>query len=181
MKLVHRELIDELSRQEYRKHYQGTRTQEMVGALETVRLLDKRELVFRQRVYRVPPVPFDLAARMLDLRVKLSAMQPNAPLTEALELYEEAARLSQMACRPAGLVRRALWRLLPNPFRKATPWEVGRNLAFFSMCLALDREPQMWEPVRRGLGTSSPTWPGSRNGSRRGPMRVASRSRGATS
>lgn len=152
-----------------------------IGALEAARLLDQREFMFRGRPYRVPPVPWPLAAELLDVQERLRLIGPDAALPDTLEVFERAARLSKRACRPAGFFRRAIWHITPNPFRQATPWQVGRNLGFFSMCLMLDGDRPLTPAPDRQPGTSRPSSPASSLASRPGRERTAFRSRGATS
>jgi hypothetical protein len=163
VKLVSRKVVDDLARAGYQRHHKEVQ-QPIVGALETARLLDQRELVFQRRRYRVPPVPYRVAVEIIDVRVRIQELAAaKAPTSEVLLALNEAARLSKLACQPTGFLLRLLW-LLPfyNPFKGATPYEVGYNLAFFSMCLGRDQNPdQQRETASRAPGTSSSTSPDS--------------------
>lgn len=154
---------------------------QVMGALEAARLLDRREFVHLGRPYVVPPIPWPLAVRLLDVQERIRTMGPGAPPPEALEVFESFARLARRACRPKGLLRRLLWPTTPNPFRKATPWQVGRVLGFFSMCLVLDGDLPATAQASPARGTSSPTSPASSPASPRGRAPTASRARGAIS
>lgn len=164
MKLISRKVVDGISKAEYQRHFKDVQ-QPIVGALESARLLDQRQLVFQQRRYRVPPVPYRLAVQIIDVRGRIRDLQQKkAPASDVLEVLEQAAVLSKAACRPRTLVQKALWALpFYNPFRRATPFEVGVNFAFFSQCLGRDLQPELWEPVSRALGTSSSTQAPSRS------------------
>lgn len=151
------------------------------GALEVVRLLDKREFIFHGRPYQVPPVPWPLAAELTHVQERIRTMGPSTPLAETLEVFARAAALSKKTCHPAGFLRRLLWPLTPNPFAKATPWQVGRNLGFFCMCLVLDGDLPATAQANPAPGTSNPTSPASSRATRNGRGRTASRSRGRTS
>lgn len=180
------EVIEAFAREEYARHFSSANEQPPLGVMEVVRLMDKREFIFRGRAYRVPPVPWRVAAEMLDCKEELRTLADDAPLSEIVRVFERAARLSRKVCRPAGFVRRILWPLTPNPFRKATPWQVGKNLGFFSMCIGLDQTQQsenleLPKAERPRPGTYRRTSPASSNGSLRGRIARASRSRGVTS
>lgn len=151
----------------------------IIGHLEAARLLDRREFVYRGRAYHVAPVPWPLAAELLDVQQQLRALTDSSPLDDALKIFKRAARLSKRACRPMGLFRRLLWPITRNPFRDATPWQVGRNLGFFSMCLMLDGD--LPGAASLAHGTSSPTSPHLSPASQPGQARTATRSPGRTS
>lgn len=179
-----KEVIDAFAAAEYARHFSTENDPPPLGVMEALRLMDKREFIFRGRPYRVPPLEWKIAAEMLDVREKLRHMKPEAPLPEMIEEFERVARLSKLACRPAGFVRRMLWSITPNPFRRATPWEVGKHLGFFSMCLGLDREQQLGAAGAASElrpGTSRATSLASSNISLHGRIVKGSRSHGATS
>lgn len=169
MKPARREVIEAFSRAEYQRHAKAVHTPP-VGVLEAVRLLDQRELIYQGRAYRVPPIPWHEAGELLDARERLRDLsKPGARLADSVAVFTTVARLSKKLCRPVGFVRRVLW-LWPwyNPFNRATPWQVGRNLGFFCTCLVLDRDPGVPLADHLPSGTSSPTLPRSPNGSRHG-------------
>lgn len=183
MKPARKEVIDAFAAAEYARHFSPENEPLPLGVMEALRLMDKREFIFRGRSYRVPPVPWKIAAEMLDVREKLRHMKPEAPLPEMIVEFTRVARLSKLVCRPAGFVRRMFWRITPNPFMKATPWEVGKHLGFFSMCIGLDRElPSGTAPEDgRQRGMSRMTSLASSNISLHGRIVKASQSPGATS
>lgn len=157
----------------------------ITGALEAARLLDRREIVFRGRAYSVAPVPWPLAAELLEVRegiAGLAASNTKGTPQDLRTLFDRAARLSKQVVRPAGRWRRLLWPITRNPFRKATPWEVGRNLGFFSLILSLDAEP--WETATPGALASGISQAISRGSSERSPhgsAATATRSAGGIS
>lgn len=154
---------------------------DVVMAEETAALVDRRELIFRGRGYVVPPVPFPLAAKLLAAQEKFRQVSTRTDVspTETVALFLRTVSLFRLAAQPKGRIRRALWSITPNPFRKATPREVGELLGFFCVFLTLDGSAQS----RRSPapGTSPRPGPGSRAPSRRGPARTATRSAGGTS
>lgn len=152
----------------------------IVGALEIARLMDVREFVFRMKMYRVPPIEADLAAQILDCQDRLQRhTKPGTTVEEIRDLFYDAARLSKLAARPTGLVRRVLW-LWPryNPFRMATPVEVGRHLSFFCTLIVYEAVLPNAEPFAHGLGTFNPTSRASPSGSRPGATPPGGRSNG---
>lgn len=158
----------------------------VVMADEAAALLDRREFVFRGRPYRVPPVPASEGARLLALQDHLRRIDRYADPIAVLGPLRIALAICKRICYPRGAVRRALWRITPNPFLKATPREVGELLGFFSACLVMDQARRGTTTASRGI--SSRTSLGSRGSSPRGPIRPggrrngeAFRSRGATS
>lgn len=191
IRIIPRRVVADLAHTEYQRFVKRQVDRPIIGAMEATRLMDQRQFIFRQKMYKVPPVEADVAAQILDCqeRIRKNA-KPGTPLEVVRKVFADAARLSKIACRPAGLVRRVLW-LLPfyNPFTKATPYEVGRHLGFFSMWIVFEGELQNELRTGSPSGTSSPTSPGSQNGSRRGATRrggrsnggAGSRSRGVTS
>lgn len=154
---------------------------QVIGTTEAARLLDRREFVFRGRPYRVPPVPWPLAAEILGVQDRIRVLASGGDTAAVLEAFGQAASLSRRACYPAGWFRRLLWPITPNPFRRATPWEVGRHLGFFSTCLALDGAAFGMPGNDPARGTSGPISPASSRTSPPGSVRTASRSPGATS
>lgn len=102
---------------------------------EAAALLDQREFMFRGRPYRVPPVPWDLAVRLVAVQDRLRAFPPATGPKAVLRELVTFVHLAKLLCRPAGRIRRLFWPIAPNPFRKASPHEVGELMGFFSACL----------------------------------------------
>lgn len=94
-------------------------------------------LEFGGRRYRVAPVPFASGVQLLELQARVRALQDRAgspdSLTELRAILEEAVALFPRLARPAGW-RGWVWRCMPNPFRKASEFEVGALIGFFSGC-----------------------------------------------
>lgn len=179
MQIVRREVIDALAREQYKTHFKGMEAP-IIGGLETARLIDKREFIFRQRMYRVPPLPWHLAAQILDVQHRMRKLaKSGADLKMTLSVFEDAARLSKLAVRPAGRIRRLFWRFARNPFLAATPSEVGRNLTFFSTCMWLDQGGPLQAAPSPASGTSSPSLPASSTTSQPGATRSGGRSLGS--
>lgn len=170
--------VERISQEDYKRYMKGQADRPIIGAMEATRLMDQRQFIFRQKMYKVPPVEADVAAQILDCqeRIRKNA-KVGIPLEVIRNVFADAARLSKIACRPAGFVRRLLW-FLPfyNPFTKATPYEVGRHLGFFSMWIVFEGELLNAPQAESASGTSSPTSPASRSGSRRGAIRRGGRS-----
>lgn len=158
----------------------------VVMADESAALLDHRERVFRGRRYRVPPIPWRLAVQVLtcqedlrqNARAGAEAGTPAEIAEDTLAIFERASDLAKKIMRPTSFVRRLLWPLTPNPFRRATPKEVGELLGFFFVCLVVEGGQQS-PPAPRGtspqIGRPSP------GASRPGPARTATRSPGVIS
>lgn len=94
-------------------------------------------LEFRGRTYLVPPVPFVFGVRLVGLqeRVRRLQHQPDSPesLAELRAILEEAVEFFPGLARPTGW-RRFFRRVLPNPFRSASEFEIGELIGFFSGC-----------------------------------------------
>lgn len=177
-----REMLRNHERHAVRENLDATARPQVTGATEAATLLDRREFIFRGRPYRVPPVPWRLAAEILGVQDRIRAFGPGADRTAIIDAFTQAAALSRRACHPAGWLRRLLWPITPNPFRHATPWEVGRHLGFFCTCLTLDGAAfGMPSSVSPPPGTSGRISPDSSPGSRPGWGATATRSPGATS
>jgi hypothetical protein len=180
MRPVQRDVIDKFAKERYQSIVQKAKKQAgpAIGTIEAARLLDRREFVYRGRAYSVAPVPWALALEMLDVREQFQTKGMSA--SDTAVLFERAAHLSKLACRPVGVLRRMFWRFLPNEFRLATPFQTGRHLGFFLTCLALDSldDAGARPPAR---GTSSRTSRASSGVTRPGSARMASPSLGLTS
>lgn len=180
--IVPRAEVDAHSHALYERFAKTTPRGPVIGGLEIARLMDVRQFVFRQKMYRVPPVEADLAAQILDCQERIRRhAKPGTTVEEVREMFRDAARLSKQAARPAGWFRRwflpgMFWGLWRNPFRKATPGEVGRNLAFFSTLIVSEVRLPSAEPRALRPGTSSPTSQDSPKRSRPGAIRRGGRS-----
>lgn len=149
-----------------------------------LRLEDGRKYEFRGRHYGVPPVPWPLAVRIIELQERFALLQTNPDASAWPALFSEVARIFKQATRPEGVVRRLLWPFTPSPLRNAPPVEVGKALGFFCACLTLDA---MWskgaaehqENLRSlstsGSGTSSPRSPSGVTKGVRAPGTTSSR------
>lgn len=127
----------------------------VVMADEAAALLDKRELVFRGRGYAVPPVPWKLAVEVLSCQTEMRRLagRKDAEPAEAVALFRRALRLFKRLSRPVNPLRRLLWPVTRNPYRNATPREVGELLGFFSVFLTLDASGSS-NPTTAPRGTS---------------------------
>lgn len=109
-------------------------------------------LEFRGRTYLVPPVPFVFGVALVGLqeRVRRLQDQPESPemLAELESIMHEAVALFPSLALPTGW-RRLFRRLLPNPFRNASEFEVGELIGFFSGC-------RMRSGVRHPSPTTAP-------------------------
>ncbi len=109
-------------------------------------------LEFRGRTYLVPPVPFVFGVALVGLQERVRRLQDQPDSTEMLaeleRIMHEAVALFPALVRPAGW-RRLVWRLLPNPFRNASEFEVGELIGFFSGC-------RMRSGVRHPSPTTAP-------------------------
>jgi hypothetical protein len=118
---------------------------EPVNVDAAVQVLGPGVFWFAGRKYVVPRVPFvegiQLQALLLRLRrLRTASMAPAASAEEeadrmkqALTLFRESVEIFPRVARPAGWSR-FVWRLLPNPFRRASPAEVGELLGFLYGC-----------------------------------------------
>lgn len=94
-------------------------------------------LEFRGRTYLVPPVPFVFGVRLVGLQERVRKLQDQPESEEALDelrsILHEAVALFPSLVRPTGW-RRLFGRVLPNPFRNASEFEIGELMGFFSGC-----------------------------------------------
>jgi hypothetical protein len=76
----------------------------------------------------------------LQERVRRLQERPDSPETlgELRAILEEAVEMFPRLARPVGW-RRFVWRLLPNPFRRASEFEIGELIGFFSGCRMMSR------------------------------------------
>lgn len=99
-------------------------------------------LEFRGRTYLVPPVPFVFGVRLVGLQERVRRLQdrPDSPesLDELRAILEEAVEIFPRLAYPAGW-RRLFWRIAPNPFRRASEFEIGELIGFFSGCRMMSR------------------------------------------
>jgi hypothetical protein len=89
---------------------------------------DDDVLVWRDgREYRVPPVPWDAGAELLEIQMALLRMSQNdqADMRQYRILMRRAVEIFPR------LIRRPFRALRPNPFRTASAPEVGALLGFF--------------------------------------------------
>lgn len=175
------EMLRNHERHAVRQTLNATARPQVTGATEAATLLDRREFIFRGRAYRVPPVPWPLAAKLVAVQEQIRTLRADSDVAAVLEAFGAAAALSRKACRPAGWFRRLLWPITPNPFRRATPWEVGRHLGFFSTCLMLDGSSFVNPSSPGQPGTSSASSRPSSRATPLGAVPTASRGRGAIS
>ncbi|HYC31120.1 MAG TPA: hypothetical protein VEB59_02470 [Gemmatimonadales bacterium] len=146
-------------------------------------------LQFRNRVFRVPPVPYPSGLRLQAILRRLERLkglpEDEAMLTELLGLLHEAVQLFHSLVRPATLWDRLFWRLRANPFLHATETEVGELLGFFSVCRTSSSvRPPNATPAVRSPSLTSPTTSRpsfSVSAGRRGWDRTAIRAPGGTS
>ena len=94
-------------------------------------------LEFRGHTYLVPPVPFVFGVRLVGLQERVRRLQerPDSPeaLGELRAILEDAVEIFPRLARPTGW-RRLFRRVLPNPFRQASEFEIGELIGFFSGC-----------------------------------------------
>lgn len=87
-------------------------------------------LLWNGRTYRVPPIPWEAGAELLEIQAGLAqlAQSPDAPMREYRILMRRAASLLPR------LIRRPLRWLRPNPFRRASGQQIGELIGFFYAC-----------------------------------------------
>jgi hypothetical protein len=160
-----------------RKHEARLRNTDLL-----LRLEDGRRLVFRGRGYDVPPVPWPVAAQILETQARLDDLAAMESPTWAhwREVYSAVGWIFKDAARPSSGWRRWLWPLLPSPAALATPAEVGELLGFFSTSLAMDHAATTMT-ARPRHGMSRPTSQVSSPDTRPGVIDAAARFRGSTS
>jgi hypothetical protein len=99
-----------------------------------------RYITYRDRTYRIPPVPFKLGQSVLTVYVRSHEHARHVALTgkrdHADEFYLDLDRLAKLIwshVRPIGKVKRFFWRcgLLRNPFRSASEGEMRAVVDFF--------------------------------------------------
>lgn len=101
---------------------------------------EMRYVSYRNRTFRIRPVPFKLGERVLDLKIKILAdakqvakTGARAPAEAFYDKLDQMAKLLWMHMQPIGKVRRLMWHLgmLRNPFRNATETELIAIVDFF--------------------------------------------------
>jgi hypothetical protein len=101
---------------------------------------DVRYITYRNRTYRIPPVPFKLGQSVLDSHTKVLAHAKQVVQTGKKEPMDAFYRqmsihvgLLWQHIRPIGKMKRALWHmgLMRNPFRSASEAEVKAITDFF--------------------------------------------------
>lgn len=99
-----------------------------------------RYITFHDRTFRIPPVPFRLGQRVLQVYVQSNEHARAVALSGKKEytdkFYQDLellAKLMWQHIRPVGKIRRFFWRigLMRNPFRKASEGEMRAICDFF--------------------------------------------------
>jgi hypothetical protein len=100
-------------------------------------------LRFRNRVFRVPPIPYPAGLRLQALHRRLKRVgdsssadgESDASLRELHAVLDEAARLCWSLCKPVSFVDRLFMRWQSNPFLAASSIEeIGQIIGFFFEC-----------------------------------------------
>lgn len=138
IQITPRARIEEYARAEYQRHFKaiGREPAKPVGFGPVMGLLEDELLAYRGRIYRSPPTPYADAMRLYELADTMSGIARTAStageqLRAIAGLQREAVRLFWRLVRPADWRRWIPKRLLPNPFRHASPGEVDELLVFF--------------------------------------------------
>lgn len=101
---------------------------------------DVRYMGYRNKAYRVPPVPYKLGQRVLDVQIKALGLAREVvqsgskdPSDRFYKVMHELTGLLWQHIRPTGKIKRVLWRLglLRNPFRVASEAEINQITDFF--------------------------------------------------
>jgi hypothetical protein len=99
-----------------------------------------RYITFRNRTFRIPPLPYKLGQRVLDLHIKILADAKQVAMTgdkKAMDAFYkkqgQMAKLLWSHIRPMGKIRRLLWRIggMRNPFKQASEAEMKQITDFF--------------------------------------------------
>lgn len=87
-------------------------------------------LLWNDREYQVPPIPWEAGAELLEIQSGLAqlAQKPDAPMREYRILMRRAVGLLPR------LIRRPLRWIRPNPFRRASGQQIGELIGFFYAC-----------------------------------------------
>lgn len=117
--------------------------------------------VFRGVRYRGRDLSHAEGARLQAIRLEIERLRHAAVAThdEAVarefrlaQLYAVCAVCFYRWARPVRLIHRLLYRILPNPFERMTPVDMGRLLAFFSMCRMRSDVGGLPAAVQGGIG-----------------------------
>lgn len=95
-------------------------------------------LVYRRRLYKVPPVSFRVGIELQEIAARLDELtnvpETDESLTELLAMFQDAVALFHRCIVPSTFIGRLFWRRRSNPFYNATSGEVAELLGFFSQC-----------------------------------------------
>lgn len=96
-----------------------------------------RMFAFRGRPYIVPPLPMLEGLQIMTAWQEAASCGQMLTATSREKYYAALNKLPPMLrrnCRPAGRIRRMLWPLSRNPFRRATEAELVELASFFLLC-----------------------------------------------
>jgi hypothetical protein len=101
----------------------------------TLWLTNPVRIPYRGRMYEIPPVPYTLGVRTIELLRAMGEAQEAQDLSVYASLLREASGLAREGMRPyrPGLWTRVKWACGWNPFRRASEYELGEVLAGFVM------------------------------------------------
>ena len=95
-------------------------------------------LTFGRHRYKVPPVQYQLAVELEEIRMKLDQLADGEASLEQNrqmgELYDRAVKLFPKLVRPTFGIQKLLWRWATNPFLNASPVDVATLIYFFCSC-----------------------------------------------
>lgn len=95
-------------------------------------------LVFGPHRYKVPPVPYQLAVELEEIRLKLDQVAEGESTQEQNrqmgELYNRAVNLFPKLVQPTFGLQKLLWRWVSNPFKDSSPVDVATLIYFFCSC-----------------------------------------------
>lgn len=138
MQIAPRATIEAFAHEEYRKKFREQPAPKVSNFGPVLELRDDVLLIFRGRVYRSPPVPyqdairlFELSARMVDLARLAESGDASVQLRGIGRVQKSAVDLFWRLCRPIDKRRFLPNLLLRNPFRKSSPKEVDDLMGFF--------------------------------------------------
>jgi len=124
--------------QAWREYYadtEPTAARETRNAAPVLYLTDPVRVPFRGRMYEIPPIPYEVGIKVVELQNQLGKLAETMDVVAYRQILIDTVRLVRRHVRPYQTRpwHRFKWALGWNPFRQATEMELGEFLASFVM------------------------------------------------
>jgi hypothetical protein len=121
----------------WREHFKATEapSTESRNVGPVLYLTDPVRVPFRGHMYEVPPIPYTVGLRVVELQIELEAIGKQMDIEAYRRVLISVVKLVRQHARPTGfrMWNRLKWACGWNPFRQATEVELGEFLAVFVM------------------------------------------------